>query len=580
MTLVAIIFDRGEVAAYDGISFSCGIWPAAALASTGQTIAALDPAVAIPWLRAHGVDLAQVEVVDVGAMLRAQGHSDGPADLLYAAATLHPAPRPEIRLVHACFAMAQRKLEPVEHVVLTHTTRENARGLRVDRARAAELGTEYRDLREDARRDLQVFLPHLDDRDIRSEPAFRSALEQRFGAAVTTTAMGSTTGALGRAVDARQALMQFANAAVEMQKIADGPDCLLDFLSYYAAQTGRFSAPGFGVHSLPKHPHPRLRPLVRQREVILPSPGHWFAARDLNAIEPRVLALLSGEDALLKTFRAGDDVYVWFAKSVWPGVVVEKRGENADLRDVSKIAFVSLGYGTGLPAFHEQVMEAAPTSTEEDVVRAYDSFQAQFPKVQSAHREALGLLVRMAHGDHFTDCPLLGCSLTFDGSVLRVLLPTGRTVFYRNVRVTVDEVGDHSVWFSRVRPSRSSATIENVPRFPRRKEHRFDDGVVRRCLAPHVLVQNITQAVARDVIVHMQAELLEVKAEFAAIGLEIPFTVHDAIVAESLAVDWAWDDVQAVLADVMGRVPRTLPQAMHGLPLASEAEIGPRERYG
>ncbi len=84
---------------------------------------------------------------------------------------------------------------------------------------------------------------------------------------------------------------------------------------------GRMTA-GSGLHSLP----------VGMREAVVAEPGHTFVRADLGQIEPRVLAVVAGDERLAAATQA-DDLYAPVAHTL--GVE----------RSVAKVAFLSAMYG-------------------------------------------------------------------------------------------------------------------------------------------------------------------------------------------------------------------------------------------
>lgn len=84
---------------------------------------------------------------------------------------------------------------------------------------------------------------------------------------------------------------------------------------------GRMTA-GAGLHNLPSE----LRPIV------VAAPGHTFVRADLGQVEPRVLAVVSGDEAL-RAAALADDLYAPVAARL------------AVTRDVAKVAMLAAMYG-------------------------------------------------------------------------------------------------------------------------------------------------------------------------------------------------------------------------------------------
>lgn len=132
------------------------------------------------------------------------------------------------------------------------------------------------------------------------------------------------------------------------------------------------------------------------------------------------------------------------------------------------------------------------------------------------------------------------------GSDFEVALPSGRSMIYRAVRASV--------------------TIEPDPETgkPRRKNIvTADIGGVRYPLYGGLIVENITQAIARDVFAYHLLKLEEA-------GLPPLFTCHDEAIVET-------DVDNGVAVDDIARIMSITPPWLPGCPIAAEAkEI---ERY-
>lgn len=138
-------------------------------------------------------------------------------------------------------------------------------------------------------------------------------------------------------------------------------------------RTGRFAGRLVQVQNLPRNYLPDLaeaRDLVRTgdfdvvellydsvsdtlsqliRTAFIPADGHRFVVADFSAIEARVIAWLAGEATTLQAFRDGKDLYYETASRMF-GVLVDKHGVNAELRQKGKIAVLACGYQGGVGA--------------------------------------------------------------------------------------------------------------------------------------------------------------------------------------------------------------------------------------
>ena len=121
-------------------------------------------------------------------------------------------------------------------------------------------------------------------------------------------------------------------------------------LNYYGAHTGRWSASrgsGLNLQNL-------KRGSFLRRSILAPE-GHSLVVCDLSQIEPRVLAWVSGYDALLDIFRSGQDAYAAFGAQMFNIPNLSKES-HPDLRQSAKSALLGAGYGMGWASFSAQLL--------------------------------------------------------------------------------------------------------------------------------------------------------------------------------------------------------------------------------
>jgi DNA polymerase len=317
----------------------------------------------------------------------------------------------------------------------------------------------------------------------------------------------------------------------------------------------------------------------------VPSDGNDFVAADLATVEARVVAWVADETALLDQFREPDtDVYIWFVQQIFVGVRIVKDGENDHLRQLGKETILGLGFGMGYETFLKKVREAMP-EVDADIVRTlFDAYQASFPRIRAiryALMSAFSRAVSESAVSTIGKCTFEPSSApeALSPSVV-VRLPTGRALYYRSVIIEREPtaIGSRPVfWYA------PHANLTRTPARARAKGERlFADGQRRVRLTPQVLVENVVQAIARDVMVHQVLEI-------ARLGLRPAFHAHDEEVFECDACDCVdaaahradcpWTTAGALVERVMSDVPSTLP-ALAGLPLKAELKRSVKERYG
>ena len=362
-------------------------------------------------------------------------------------------------------------------------------------------------------------------------------------------------------------------------------------LFYYGAnRTGRWAGRIVQPQNLPQNHLPNLgyaRELVRARDAellglnygsipdtlsqlirtaFIPRKGKLYAVADYSAIEARVVAWLAGEQWVLDAFRDGQDIYCATASQMF-GVPVEKHGQNSELRQRGKVAVLALGYGGGesaltamgalkmgipeedLPGIKQSWRQANPAicamwrRVEEAAIEALQTGKP-FPlqiKVKDPERARENERIMGVTPGTFSNRFITGAKLTFrregdpdtDQDFLTVELPSGRKLFYAHPFL---------------------APAKNFP--DRQSLHYWGMNQTSKKWAQTdtwggKLVENITQAVARDCLAETLIELR--KRQMIAV-----FHVHDEVIVE---VDRE-DDLDTIL-DVMAAPIEWAP----GLPL-------------
>jgi DNA polymerase len=287
-------------------------------------------------------------------------------------------------------------------------------------------------------------------------------------------------------------------------------------LKYYgAAITGRWSGgDGLNLQNLNSKD---TAGGVDLRGLLIPAPGKVFIISDLSQIEPRCMAVISGDEDMLAFLRSGADLYEAHARATM-GYTDARPLKDTDknLRALAKARTLGLGYGCAAEKFVTvaKIMAGLNISRSESE-RIVAEFREQNPKI-------VGLWDRT--GRKFADAAKKAvCTLKLrSGRVLRYFKPEGG----------------------------EAVPVKGKPR------KRFYGGL---------LVENLIQATARDVLADM---VLKIEAA----GIPVVLTVHDEVVCEV-----AEDRAQEALG-LIERIMSTPPEWMPALPVACEAKI--EERYG
>lgn len=325
-------------------------------------------------------------------------------------------------------------------------------------------------------------------------------------------------------------------------------------IQYFGAHTGRWAGRGVQLQNLPSvtagddektqafvdrvmnepaenFSISELKPLIRG--ALMAPAGQTLTVCDYSAIEARVLAWLAGEEWVLEAFRAGRDIYIETAARMFHVPYDEAK----PLRKKGKVAVLALGYGGGINAL--KAMGAEGTDAElEEIKQTYRAANPRIAKfwvdMDRAMRNRSGRV-----GEYITIHPRANGLVT-------IKLPSGRELFY------------HKLHFRTV--SKFDKEVEAL---------HFLDPKSHRAVIPTYggrLTENVTQAVARDVLAHALVNLDRENVPVVA-------HVHDEVIAEGgVTVERMKELMGAGVGNPLA------PPWSEGLPLAAEGYYCARYR--
>lgn len=338
-------------------------------------------------------------------------------------------------------------------------------------------------------------------------------------------------------------------------------------LNYYGAHTGRWSASkGSGLN---------LQNLKRKsflRRAILAPEGHSLVVCDLSQIEPRVLAWISGYDALLEIFRSGQDAYAAFGAQMF-GIPNLSKESHPDLRQSAKSALLGAGYGMGWASFAAQLLTgflgAPPMRYDKAFAKQVGVTGVDAQRFVN-DKEAMKRLEKIPHT--CTDQELLVHALAAKAIIdkyRRAAQPV--TDFWALCQSSIDHclLGGNEYKYKGLTFSKEQILLPNgmklrYPDIKFSKEKGVVYGPDETKLYGGKLTENIVQALARIV---MTDGMLRTQKRYS-----VCLTVHDeevAIVPDAYAQEaeqWVLEQMTVV------------PKYMEGIPLA--AEVSSAKRYG
>ena len=294
------------------------------------------------------------------------------------------------------------------------------------------------------------------------------------------------------------------------------------FQFYGANRTGRFSGRHIQLQNLPRNYLIDLecaRDLVRQgnyaalemlyesvpdvlsqltRTAFIPKEGRKFIVADFSAIEARVLSWLAKEKWRMDTFAKNGDIYCATASRMFHCNVV-KHGENGHLRQYGKVAELSSGYGGSVGALKAfGALESG--MKEEELKPLVDAWRTANPHIVdfwwAVDRAAKDCIKerskQVTHGIRFI----------YQSGMMFIQLPSGRRLSYVKPRIGENPFGGESITYMGLDLSKKWARIESY--------------------GPK-LVENITQAISRDILCYAMQTLRT---------MDIVAHVHDELIIE------------------------------------------------
>lgn len=272
------------------------------------------------------------------------------------------------------------------------------------------------------------------------------------------------------------------------------------------------------------------------RGVFKANKGKTLVVADLAGIEGRVLPWLCGFDEKLKKIEDGLDMYKVAAAGIYR---IDYEAVSDEQRTVGKVCELALGYQGSINALNTMANAyGLPPYTEQDgypIVQAWRMANKPITQFWSACQRAARLAIRNQNITYTAG------KLVFiaDANFLMMILPSGRTLYY--YQPMQDE---------------NSISYMGLNQYTRKWE-RTDTYGGR-------LVENATQAVSRDILVHGM-RLVE------DYGFQIVGHVHDEIITEQRP---AKKRSAVVLSNLMSTRPSWAPD----LPLAAQGFEADRYR--
>jgi DNA polymerase len=233
-----------------------------------------------------------------------------------------------------------------------------------------------------------------------------------------------------------------------------------------------------------------------------------FTVSDYSAIEARLTAWAAGEDGVLEAFREGRDIYVATAERMG--------GKKAGFdRQRGKAATLGCGFGGGAGALlNLGGAKIYPKGTPDNVIWAGLTSLVETWRVAHPHIVSWWKQVHTAFDKGGPASRRIPVDVEIVGNDRYVWLPSGRALVYHNCRREYVQPKDRN---GKPLPYRRRAWVCDAV---------VGNGTQRRIVGGPTQVENIIQAIGRDLLIHAL-----VNVERA--GFRTVTHVHDEIVTET-----------------------------------------------
>lgn len=274
------------------------------------------------------------------------------------------------------------------------------------------------------------------------------------------------------------------------------------------------------------------------RTALVAPKGKTFIVADYSAIEARVLSWVSGESWRIKVFEGDGKIYEASASKMF-NIPLEQITKESPYRQKGKVAELALGYEGSFRALEKMGgKKMGLTETEErSIVKVW---RHNNKKIVELWRILESCAVRCVALKKRIDTGLKGIYFEFYEGALKMVLPSGRALYYWNARVKINRFGKPGVYFD------GYNSVKKVW-----SEQETYGGK---------LTENLIQAIARDLLA---AALYRLEKK----GFKIVFHVHDEATAE-VSRESA-DDALKEMCYLMCKLPRWAK----GLPMNAEGYV-------
>lgn len=229
---------------------------------------------------------------------------------------------------------------------------------------------------------------------------------------------------------------------------------------------------------------------------------HKFTCADLSQIEARIVAWLAQCEWRMNAFKNGEDIYARSAERMFGKPKITK--DDPERQD-GKCSELGFGYGGGANAILRINPDFFHAKGAAKVQQLVDTWRLANPEICRLWRKLeSGFRQAMKDGMCNVMCGTTKLVFKFDGSTAAITLPSGRSLYYRSVSLVYTSRGSDLYYLDYSRGGDSPA-----------QRIKFWGGTI---------LENVTQAIARDILVGIMQRVKRRDERLQCIG-----TVHDEI---------------------------------------------------
>lgn len=245
------------------------------------------------------------------------------------------------------------------------------------------------------------------------------------------------------------------------------------------------------------------------RGTIIAPPGRQLYVADYAAIEARVVFWLADAQHALDIFRRHEDIYKDMAKDIYHVSINEVDGAQ---RQLGKQAVLGLGFQMGAPKFMATCAKYGIEVDEDFSKNVVDMYRNKFWEVPQLWYAQQGAAIEATLNGEGAEPVVAGkVSWVVEGDYLYCQLPSTRRLAYPE-----PSVRDWKTSWGQVK---TSLTFTGINPYSRKWE--------RRAAYGGLLVENMTQAVARDIAADA------IRRADASHIYDVVLSVHDELIAEA-----------------------------------------------